>query len=75
MPTFTINITDVELKALESNIADVQEWLENAISNKTRKVVDRIVEIYTDKQPSKLSWEEKLTTVSGLDLPRAAYVE
>lgn len=72
MPTFTVEVSNEELKALEWDIADVQEWIQNAISNKARKMIDRAVETYTDKQPSKLSWEDKLTTVSGLDLPRAS---
>ena len=43
MNTFTITLTDVELKALSYVMADPQEWTQNAISNRARIASEELV--------------------------------
>jgi hypothetical protein len=43
MKTFTITITDIEEKALSNVMADIQEWTQNAISNRARIAIESIV--------------------------------
>jgi len=58
MKTYQVIISDEEEKALLTDIP-IQEWLNNAIHNKARLCIDRIVEEYSDKQPSKISQAER----------------
>lgn len=46
MPMFKIDLDEEEVKACLSEMGDVKEWIENAIKNKARKVIDRILEDY-----------------------------
>ena len=59
MPDFTITVSDEELKALEWDIYDVQEWIQNAISEKARRTMDTLIEQGTNFNPKKLSKVEK----------------
>ena len=44
MAKYTVELTPEEEKALKTNIFSIQDWIDNAIHNKARKVIDRIVE-------------------------------
>ena len=46
MATYTVEINEAETKAMEYITADVQEWVENALSNRARIAID---EIYADE--------------------------
>lgn len=69
--TFTVTISEEELKALEWNIYNVQEWIQNAISNKARRCVDSIVEEHSDKQARKLTVEQRWAIVKNADIESA----
>ena len=43
MKTFTITLNDVEIAALAHVMADPQEWIQNAISNRARIAIEEIV--------------------------------
>lgn len=49
MPDITVSITDTENKGMEYVAASVQDWVDNAITNRARIAVDEIVKIYTDR--------------------------
>ena len=49
MPDITVSITDTENKGMEYVAASVQDWADNAITNRARIAVDEIVKIYTDR--------------------------
>lgn len=72
MPQFTVTVSEEELRALEWDIVDVQEWIQNAISNKARQCVDAVITKYTDKQPNKLSVEDRLSLIGQLSFESAA---
>ena len=72
MAQFIIEINDAEEKALLTNMISIQEWLDNAIHNKARKCIDRIVEQISDKQPRKILVEEKYQIIRDAQLETAA---
>jgi hypothetical protein len=49
MPDITITLTDTENKGMEYVAASVQDWADNALTNRARIAVDEIVKIYTDR--------------------------
>ena len=42
MPDITISLTDTENKAMEYAAASVQDWADNAVTNRARIAVDEI---------------------------------
>lgn len=71
MPQFTVTVSDEELKALEWDIYDVQDWIQNAISEKARRTMDLLIEQNTDKNPKKVAKAEKESIIQGLTLETA----
>ena len=59
----TINSTDEQYKAMTYVAVDVVAWIQNAWDNRARQAIDEIVKEYSDKQPEKLSQDEKLRTI------------
>lgn len=43
MPDITISLTDTENKSLEYVAMSVQDWIENAVSNRARQAKDEII--------------------------------
>lgn len=69
MKQYTVTLSNEEEKALLVDVVSIQEWLDNAIHNKARQCIDKVVREYSDKQPSKITNQEKNLIV------RAAKVE
>lgn len=46
---YTITLSEVENKALAHIAYDPQEWIENAVFNQCRLVIDEIVEMEVDR--------------------------
>lgn len=63
MGQYTITLSEEEEKALLTDMISIQEWIDNAIHNKARQCIDRVVEEYSDKQPKKIDRSEKLQIV------------
>ena len=42
MTTYTIDLTDAEVKAMEYVALSVQDWAENALKNRARQAMDEI---------------------------------
>jgi tellurite resistance protein len=42
MTTYTIELTDAEVKAMEYVAVSVQDWADNALKNRARQAVDEI---------------------------------
>lgn len=45
MPEISITVTDTELKGLEFAAVSVQEWVDNAATNRARIAVDEIIQL------------------------------
>ena len=72
MGQYIIDLTVEEEKALLTDMLSIQEWINNAIHNKARQCIDVIVEQVSDKQPKKISVEEKLAIVRDAKVESAA---
>lgn len=68
----SFTLVDEEVKALETDMISIYEWIENAIKNKARMVVNQIILTHTDKQPNKLTMAAKLLIIKDLELESAA---
>ncbi len=68
MKEYTVRLSNAEVKALEATIPSIEEWLQNAITNKARQCIDRIILEHTDRQPQKLEWDEKLKIIGEMEL-------
>lgn len=71
MPEYKIIISDVEEKALLTDMKSIQEWLENAIHNKARQVIDDIILKESNSNPAKLTKDEKLNFIRSATLETA----
>ena len=49
MPDITITLTDTQLKGLEYCAMSVQEWADNALTNRARIANDEIIQMYTTR--------------------------
>ena len=45
MPDITISITDTEQKVLETMMADISVWTDNAVTNRARTAIDEIISL------------------------------
>ena len=72
MANYTVSLLAEEEKALLTDMISIQDWVDNAIHNKARQCLDTVVEQVSDKQPKKLTVDEKLLIVSGAVVKSAA---
>lgn len=70
--SYTVGITTGEYKALESVIANQQEWIENAIKNRARIAS---IEIQTNYSNYKIERGEAITAIGSTAIIEAAYAE
>ena len=49
MPDITITLTDTQLKGLEYCAMSVQEWADNALTNRARIANEEIIQMYTTR--------------------------
>ncbi len=71
MAEYKVTLSAEEEKALLADVISIQDWLNNAIHNKARQCIDRVVGNNSDKQPNKLARAEKLTIVRSADVKSA----
>lgn len=69
---YTVDLTTEEEKALLSDMISISDWINNAIHNKARQMIDRVVLEHSDKQPNKISKAEKLQIVRDAVIETAA---
>jgi len=72
MGQHTVTLSEEEEKALLTDMMSVQGWIDNAIHNKTRQCIDKVVEEYSDKQSKKLPLQAKLAIVKTAKVKTAA---
>lgn len=72
MGGYKVSLSLEEEKALLTDMISIQGWIDNAVQNKVRQCIDKIVEDNSDKQPSKLGYDEKLTIVKLANVETAA---
>lgn len=72
MAQYIITLSAEEEKALLTDMISIQEWIENAIKNKARQCIDRVVDHTSRYQARKLSLTEKLKIVRETKVESAA---
>ena len=70
--SYTVGITTGEYKALQYEMVDQKEWIENAIKNRARIASDEIVNTYSQ---FKINKGEAITAVGTTAVIEAAYAE
>lgn len=68
MFTITFDITQTEHNVLRTDIVDLTEWSKNALQNKARKLIDRLILENTAYNPSRLTPSEKDVIISKMVL-------
>jgi len=63
-----IIINDDEIKIAEIDCYDFMDWIENAIREKIRRVSDSLILENTDKNPYKLTENDKMQIIKNLEL-------
>lgn len=57
--TFTVTITDAEEKAFYWEVVDPEEWVEGAVKNKCRKVMNRLY----DQEVKRMTDDDSVTSI------------
>ena len=69
---YTITLTEAEDLALQYVAADVDEWIDNAATNRARIAIDEICDLYVK---TKLENNQPITATNKPDMVLAAYEE
>ena len=69
---YTITLTEAENKAMQYIAADVQDWIDNAATNRARIAIDEICDLYVKH---KLDNNQPITATNKPDIVLAAYEE
>ena len=70
--SYTVGITTGEYKALQYEMVDQKEWIENAIKNRARIATKEIQTLYTNY---KIEKGEAITAIGSTAIIEAAYAE
>ena len=70
--SYTVGITTGEYKALQYEMVDQKDWVENAIKNRARIATKQIQTLYTNY---KIEKEEAITAIGSTAIIEAAYAE
>ena len=57
--TFTVTITDAEEKAFYWEVVDPEEWVDEVVKNKCRKVMDRLY----DQEVQRMTDDDNVTSI------------
>lgn len=68
MPTISFSITDIEQTILIHVMPNPLEWISNSIRNKARNEANRLILSNTDLNPLKLSDQQRIQTISDMNL-------
>jgi hypothetical protein len=69
---YTITLTEAENLALQYVAADPQEWVDNAVHNRSAIAIDEICDLYVKH---KLDNNQPITATNKSDMVLAAYEE
>lgn len=67
----TITIDDENIRVTETDCYSFMDWIVNAVNEKHRRVLDRLVLEHTDKNPQKISLEDKIELIRPITLKSA----
>ena len=64
-----VEVSQQELKAVETCIVDLERWIHDAVRSKIRACLERIVAEHTNYNPARLDPDQLLELVIPLNLP------
>ena len=70
--SYTVGITTGEYKALQYVMADQNEWVNNALTNRARIATEEIQNLYTNY---KINKGEAITAIGSTQIIESAYAE
>lgn len=70
MPEITVTLLQEEYDAMSVMTSTPEEWVQHAAKNKARKMIDVLVKDFSDKQPEKITDQEKKDIINGIDLQK-----
>ena len=62
----TVTLTQEQYDAMSVMTTTPEQWVQDVTTNKANKMINRLVKIYSDKQPDKMSEAEKLLEIKLL---------
>ena len=65
MPQIKVNVTDVEIKAVEGVVIDAAQWLQEAWNGKAACCVKRVINEQSDKNYQKMSDQERIDWIKN----------
>ena len=68
MGEFIITYTDIQFKAIEACVLNVQQWLQTSWNKKSDSCINKLFEVVDDRRASKVSKEEITTIIEGLKI-------
>lgn len=71
MPQITLKFNDMEWKALEWDIYDIQKHFQGVVSHKAYVTMNVLIEKRTNLNPKKLDKEERENHIRGMNLETA----
>jgi len=63
MGEYVIELSEAEEKAMLCNMLDIRVWINNAVHNKARQCMDNVILEHSNKQPKKISADERTKIV------------
>ena len=75
MSKYTVTLTSVEEKALLTEMGSIQDWIDNAIHNRARIAINKIVSDITNLHTGKLTVAERHDIVRKAVVKTAAEKE
>jgi len=70
--SYTVGLTTAQFKALESEMTDQNDWINNAMSERARIAIENVTNKYT---AFKINKGEAITAVGTTAIVEAAYAE
>ncbi len=70
MPKITIELTQAQYDAMSVMMVTPEEWLQHAVEDKARRMMDTLVTDHSNFNPKKLSDQEKAYVLSTIDLAK-----
>lgn len=59
MKSYTVHLSNEEDKAMQYIAYDVQQWIDNAIHNRARQAIDKLILEHSDRQPKRINPDER----------------
>lgn len=63
-----VTLTDEEYRAMSVLTVTPEEWVQHAAKNKAGKMIEELAQDYSDKQPGKITDDEKKSIINAINI-------